>query len=178
MERSLEIITESDLRRLLELSRKDISEFFARNSRYKKEYENSELLVALCQGAALHYIDKKNGVKDFDIWYFYPQKQITLPYRRRGVVDFGVSKFGKRENMTGFAGRSVDVLMRSDASFNKGDPVACVQSYLTTAKTKTAKLLSQKAVIGLYPGSVFGKVLWNYSSNQPRNRTREKTRAG
>ena len=137
---------------------------------------NSEVLIALCQGAALHYIDKKNGVKDFDVWFFYPQKEITLPYRRRGVVDYGVSKFGKREKMKGFSGRSVDILMRSDANFNNGTPDACLQSYLTKSNTKTAKLLSQKAVVGLYPKSVFGKVLWNYSSNKANSADAKKRR--
>ena len=67
--------------------------FFARNPTYKK-YHGKEALVALCQGAALHYLDKKNGVKDFDVWFFYPSLQKPLPYRRTGAVDFGKSKFG------------------------------------------------------------------------------------
>jgi hypothetical protein len=29
----------------------------------------------------MHYYDKNNGIKDFDIWFFYPFKQIHLPYR-------------------------------------------------------------------------------------------------
>jgi len=27
----------------------------------------------LCQGAALHYVNGKNGVKDFGVWSFYAQ---------------------------------------------------------------------------------------------------------
>ena len=68
--------------------------------------------------------------------------------------------------MKGFSGRSVDVLMRSDGSFNNGSPEECLQHYFTKSKTKTAKLLSRKAVVGLYPESVFSKVLWNCSSNK------------
>ena len=155
MERSQEEITESDLRRLLELSRKDISDFFERNSRYKKSYENREALIALCQGAALHYVDKKMALKTSMYGFFIPNSTSLFRTEEGGVVDFGLSKFGKRENMKGFSGRSVDVLMRSDGSFNNGSPEECLQHYFTKSKTKTAKLLSRKAVVGLYPESVF-----------------------
>ena len=40
---------------------------------------------ALCQGAALHYVDAANGVKDFDVWSFYAQRaDRPFPYRWRG----------------------------------------------------------------------------------------------
>lgn len=160
MERSKERITKADLRKLLRLSEQDILSFFERCPQYSKQYKNKQVLVALCQGAALHYIDRKNGVKDFDVWFFYPQKHLTLPYRRTGSVDYGKSKFGKRKSVARYEGRSIDVLMRSDANFNEGSPESCLRSYLSNAKTKTAKLLGQKAVIGLYPASLFGDVLW------------------
>lgn len=131
MERSPEIITNSDLKRLLALARSDIESFFARNPSYK-EYEGREVLVALCQGGALHYLDRKNGVKDFDIWFFYPLTSRNLPYRRRGVVDFGVSKFGVHSKFkaSGFKGRTIDVLMRSDTYFSGSDPEQEIISYL------------------------------------------------
>ncbi len=77
MERSKERITKSDLKRLLKLSEKDMIQFFERNKKYSKQYNNKHVLVALCQGAALHYIDKKNGVKDFDVWFFYLAWSLT-----------------------------------------------------------------------------------------------------
>jgi hypothetical protein len=160
MERSLEKITKYDLKRLLRLASRDMDMFFERNPLYSKPYKDKQLLIALCQGAALHYIDKKSGVKDFDVWFFYPKKSIDLPYRRRGVVDFGVSKFGRNPKMKKYEGRTIDVLMRSDVNFNNKKPELAIYNYLIAKKSKTAKLLSQKAVIGLYPESVFGKVLW------------------
>lgn len=162
MRRSNEKITKFDLRKLLRLARADIDDFFDRKSTYKKPYQGKEKLVALCQGAALHYIDGKNGVKDFDVWFFYPQKgDVILPYRRTGLVDFGKSKFGKHPNNLLFEGRGVDVLMRSTKDFDRGSPESCISDYLSNCKTVTAKLLSQKAVVGLYPERVFGKVLWS-----------------
>lgn len=161
LKRSPEIITKADLRKLYRLACSDIDQFFARHPVYRKPYEGKERLVALCQGAALHYIDRKNGVKDFDVWFFYPAKTPVLPYRRRGVVDFGPSKFGRHPQVNRkFEGRTVDVLMRSDLAFNTRSPESAIQSYLSHPRTKTAKLLGQKALIGLYPESVFGKVMW------------------
>jgi hypothetical protein len=160
MNRSLEKITKSDLRKLLLLARGDIDDFFERKPEYRKLYKGKEVLVALCQGAALHYVDGVNGVKDFDVWFFYPKYSKQLPYRRRGTVDFGPSKFGSFPKDVGFRGRRTDVLMRSDSAFSTGSPDTAIEQYLTNAKTSTAKHLSHKAVIGLYPESVFGKVLW------------------
>lgn len=100
-------------------------------------------------------------VKDFDVWFFYRDEKPVLSYRRRGVEDFGPSKFGRHPQANAkYEGRMVDVLMRSDPSFARGGPERCIQNYLSCSRTKTAKLLSQKAVIGLYPEHVFGKVLW------------------
>lgn len=162
MRRSKQKITKRDLRKLLKLARADIDDFFDRKLSYKKPYHGKEKLVTLCQGAALHYIDNKNGVKDFDVWFFYPQKgDVVLPYRRTGLVDFGKSKFGKHPGNPLFEGRGVDVLMRSTKFFNRGTPEACIAGYLSSRESPSAKFLAQKAVVGLYPESVFGKVLWS-----------------
>ncbi len=160
-ERSPELTTDKDLRKILTLAQGDIESFFNRNPLYKP-YSGKECLIALGQGGALHYIDKKNGVKDFDVWFFYPAiGGIVLPYRRRGVVDFGESKFGRHPDDEGFKGRKIDVMMRSDLHFNNGQPEKCIQSYLTDCKSKTARVLAQKAMIGLYPEKLFSKILWN-----------------
>ena len=161
MQRSKEKITKRDLRKLLHLARGDVEAFFDRNPAYSM-YRNKECLIALCQGSALHFLDGKNGVKDFDVWFFYPDKGIPLPFRRRGVVDFGESKFGvhPKAKQRGYTGRTVDVLMRSDAFFTRKRPELAITNYLESKKSKTSQLLSQKAVVALYPESLFGKALW------------------
>lgn len=160
MERSLEKITESDLAKLLSIARADIEQFFQRNPHYISEYQGKEKLIVLGQGAALHYLDGVNGVKDFDVWFFYPKYTQNLPYRRRGIADFGESKFGIHPEDIGFSGRRVDVLMRSDTHFSHGSPEKCLRDYLTASQTSTSRQLAAKAFVGLYPEEVFGKVLW------------------
>lgn len=159
MERSREKLNKRDLRKLLKLAAQDIDEFFNRNPIYSC-YRGKEKLVALCQGAALHYIDGRNGVKDFDVWFFYPDKGIALPYRRRGVADFGSSKFGRHPKKKDYLGRTIDVLFRSDSAFNGRSAESGIREYLSNAKSKSPKLLAEKAVVELYPESVFGEVLW------------------
>lgn len=160
MDRSIQQITIDDLKKIYRLAQTDIDDFFERKPEYAQLYKEKKVLVALCQGGALHYIDGKNGVKDFDVWFFYPQESKPLPYRRRGTVDFGESKFGKFSGDQGFVGRRIDVLMRSDKHFKEGEPAESIRRYLLSGSSKTSKALAEKAVVGLYPDPLLGEVLW------------------
>jgi hypothetical protein len=66
-ERSVAPITLDDLARLAELATADRDQLFARHRLLGQRYAQRVLCVALCQGAALHYLDGRNGVKDFDV---------------------------------------------------------------------------------------------------------------
>jgi hypothetical protein len=68
--RSYAPIEEGDLR-VAEFAAKDRQGFFFRCPRYLP-YTDRVVCVALCQGAALHYVDHKNGVKDIDVCTFTP----------------------------------------------------------------------------------------------------------
>ena len=92
-DRSLARISVTDLLRLAALAADAESELFRRNPRGSGRYAGRLLGRALCQGAALHYLNGKNGVKDFDIWSFYAQyDEWPFPPRWRGTRDFGSSK--------------------------------------------------------------------------------------
>ena len=160
MKRSLEKIEADDLKRLLQLARGDLECFFQKNPKYIEEYKDKEVIVVLGQGGALHYIDRRNGVKDCDVWFFFPEGKFPLPYRRRGQVDFGESIFGVYPDDKGYKGRRIDVLMRSDRYFNTGSPSDCLVNYLKYKNNKTSNLLSQKAMVGLWPENLFGKIIW------------------
>jgi hypothetical protein len=64
-------IEASDLERLAVLCREDREEFFSRHPNWRGVYSDRIIGVALCQGAAVHYVNGENGVKDFDVWTFY-----------------------------------------------------------------------------------------------------------
>ncbi|MCP4550831.1 MAG: hypothetical protein GY834_02055 [Bacteroidetes bacterium] len=84
VERSLEILTDEDLKNLYLVSKKLLKEYFVigKGVKWKNLYNiENPLAVARCQGATMHYHDKSNGIKDFDVCFFYPFKETHLPYR-------------------------------------------------------------------------------------------------
>ena len=163
--RSLEKITLSDLQRLAAIARVDREDLFRRKPYLGKLYADRLICVTLCQGAALHYIDRKNGVKDFDVWTFFREhtKQ-PFPYRRNIPYDFGDSKFGISSDKPGFVGRRVDLIGRSIPCKEGQDPIEIIQNYLLSSSNKSPRLLAKKAVIILEPAEFLGKIAWPMSN--------------
>ena len=59
-----------------------------------------------------------------------------------------------------FVGRAVDLLVRALPVESDADPIAAVRDWLSTSKNETPRLLSKKAVIGIYPNNYRGAVVW------------------
>ena len=86
--RSLARIEVADLFRLAALAADAEAELFGRNPNGSGRYAGRLLGRALCQGAALHYLNDKNGVKDFVVWSFSAVDGNGLfPYRWCSTVD-------------------------------------------------------------------------------------------
>jgi len=95
--RSLARIGSDDLVRLAGLAGEVEAGLFARNPDGARRYAGRLVCRALCQGPALHYLDDKTGVKDFDMWSFYArrgdgpfpdrwrERLITVPLRSAAV---------------------------------------------------------------------------------------------
>ena len=161
MNRSYEPITKEYLRIIVEIARKDREDLFKRKQDTGRLYSNRLFAVALCQGGALHYIDGKNGIKDIDVWSFYTEHpDRPFPYRRRGVSDLGIPKFGTTEGFEHFVGRRVDLIGRSLQNADANDPVGTLRKYLHNGQTESARQLAHKAVILLEPEHLFGTVVW------------------
>ena len=161
-ERSMEKIRLEDLKRLAKIAEEDRVDFFQRNRYTARLYQDRLLCVTLAQGAALHYIDGTTGVKDFDVWTFYHKHQERpFPYRRRGVMDFGDPRFGlSPESPAHFTGARVDLIGRSiDQRVGELD-IEAAQRYLSEGRTKTARLLAEKAMVVLEPTEDMGKIIW------------------
>lgn len=170
--RSYERITLEDLNRLAEIARLDREDLFVRKPRYRV-LERGLICVALCQGAALHFVDGKNGVKDFDVWTFYAARpdRPTFPWRRRKVWDFGDPKFGRSPDRPGFVGRHVDLLARSIEAGTKTDPTSTLRGYLSEGRTASARALSKKAVVLLEPSDRLGTVAWPHEGGTRAERS-------
>jgi hypothetical protein len=112
-------------------------------------------------GAALHFIDGTNGVKDFDVWSFFRARP-DGPIRRRRVVrrDFGHPKFGTSPDTPDFIGRPVDLLFKSIHCLPDSSPIASLQRYLLEGRTKTARCLAQQAVVLIEPTQLLGATAW------------------
>jgi hypothetical protein len=159
IERSLEPIHTDDLARFALIASQDRDDFFTRYAR-----PQHFLCSALCQGAAKHYIDQVNGVKDIDVWSFFVKTAGVQRFnpRRRVERDLGPSKFGVHpyDANRGFKGRRVDLLGRSiDVALGEG-PVEAVRRYLRERKTASAWHLEQKAVVMLEPRELASVIVW------------------
>lgn len=157
--RSFLPIEMEDLKRLLEIANQDREAFFTTHPEWEKYYAKRVLCVALCQGAAKHYIDGKTGINDFDVYTFYEKHPIKSWYAKRiKSYDFGDPKFGKSVDKPDFMGRRVDCLSRSIEVKTDEDVQIALRRYLVEGKTETAKLLSTKAVVLLEPNC--GQIVW------------------
>lgn len=159
--RSLVPITLEDLQRLGVLAAADRADLFARKVDTATLYAARLFAVALCQGGALHYLDRRSGVKDLDVWSFYTEDpRRRFPPRRRAKVDFGDPKFGVASDMPGFRGRRVDLIGRSIAGADATDPVGSLRRYFACGRTESARLLARKAVVLIEPKQLLGTVVW------------------
>jgi hypothetical protein len=159
--RSYEPITRDDLVRLADIARADREDRFERKPRWRYLYADRILAVALCQGAALHFVNGRNGVKDFDVWTFYSASlEAPFPARWRTVRDFGSPKFGQTADHPNYVGRRVDLIGRSVDASRHDDPVMAVRRYLSAGRTESARLLAAKAVVLLEPSRWLGEIVW------------------
>jgi len=158
----MEAIRPEDLQRLAEMAFEDQATFFRHYPDIAAIYRDRLLCVALCQGAALHYVDRTNGIKDFDVWSFYLEAATRpFPRRRPGVSrDFGDPRFGRSPDAPEFRGRRVDIFVKSFEASDGMPFDAAVRQYLRSGRTPSARFLAQKAVIVLYPTEWRGRVLW------------------
>jgi len=162
-EQSYELITINDLKELYIGSLNRLKEYFVfgHGKKWNILYNIEQpLVVALCQGAAMHYYDKVNGIKDFDVWFFYPFNQEHLPYRTIWNWDYKNPKFGRHPSIHGYYGRKVDVLVRSIKHYIYGDPIKTIHQFLEFENTASSRELAKKAVVILSPESLLGKVVW------------------
>jgi hypothetical protein len=155
-------IDRNDLLRLAKIAADVEAGLFARHPQGAGRYAGRLVCRALCQGAALHYLDARTGVKDFDVWSFYAARSDgPFPYRWRGTADYGPSKFGRYpDDPPSFTGRRVDLLGRSLDVPLDAEPAAILRDYLSAAHTRSAKELAAKAVVLINPEQFVGRVVW------------------
>ena len=130
---SLAPIDRDDLLQLAKIAAEVEARLFARHPQGAGRYAGRFLCRALCQGAAFHYVNARNGVKNFDVWSFYAERgDGPFPYRWRGTADYGPSKFGRyAEDPPSFIGRRADLLGRSLHVPLEAEPTTVLRDYLS-----------------------------------------------
>ncbi len=160
-ERSLAVIEPHDLQRLSEIARADLESYVAGDPGLRSGFLARILCVALCQGAACHFLDKTTGVKDMDVVTFFAADGVKdFPAIRLTHHDFGRSKFGRHPDDEGYTGRRVDVMGRSIEQAAGTSPVESVRQYLRRRPTNAASHWAKRAVVIIDPIEDRGQVIW------------------
>lgn len=149
--RRLDPIERPVLDRLSEIASEDRNDRFRRRPRWEP-YRDRVLCVALCQGAAMHYVDGRNGVKDLDAWTFFAAAEVG-PFPARWLLQ-------RRFDVEPFVGHYVDLLGRSLPEDVGSDPMGVIERYLSRRPTASARALSKKAVVFIDPEPLRGTVAW------------------
>lgn len=167
--RSYERIERADLERLLAIAEADRAAFFVRHPDWAAQYRDRVLGVALCQGAALHYLRSEAGVQDFDVYTFYADHPGRPWYaNQKAHADFGDPKFGTSPDKPHFVGRRVDLLGRSLDAPVGAEPAAAIQAWLGAGRGKqSAAFLREKAVVLLAPAPRLGEIVWPTGAQAP-----------
>jgi len=160
-ERSLERIRKSDLRRLARIARQEREDLFERHPEWALLYRKRVICSALCQGAALHFINGTSGVSDFDVWTFYAEHpEAAFPHHLVTHRDFGKSRFGRDPHASAYEGRRVDLTGRSLPCKADDSPIEALQAYLRRGETPSSRELRLKAVVLVEPDEYLGYVAW------------------
>jgi hypothetical protein len=150
-------VGEVELRGLAALAQQEESDFFVRNPHLSEPYRDRLIAAALCQGAALQFVGRGYGVADFDIHFFYRQNP-SKPRLSRGVKRITANVGNFEHAPIDFVRTLVPVWL---CSSREGDAETLLRAFLGQKPTSNAKYLSQKAVIGLTPQTLFGRIIWS-----------------
>lgn len=149
-------VGDSELRDLARLAETEEGAFFQRCPHLVAPYRERLMLAALCQGAALQFLGRGYGVKDFDVHFFYAQNPAKMRLSR------AVKSI--RANVGAFPAIKVDfirtVVQQAETGLDAKRAVEQIQDFLARQPTNNAKHLAKKAVVGLYPQEVFGLRIW------------------
>jgi hypothetical protein len=163
--RSLERIGRNDLLRLAKLAADVEAGLFARHPHGAGRYVGRLVCRALCQGAALHYLDARNSVRTSTSGPSTPRATMAHSVPVEGNSGLRPSKFGRYpDDPPSFTGRRADLLGRSLDVPLDAEPATVLRDYFSAARTRSAKELAAKAVVLINPEQLAGKVVWPMAS--------------
>ena len=161
-ERCFEPITRVDLKKLARIASAEREDFFGRHPEWAILYRKRMICAALCNDAALHFVNGSTGFDVFDVWTFYAEHpEAPFPSQTLAKADFGKSKFGRdTANPEAYQGRRVELRGRSLGCKSGDNPIEALQRYLRSGQTSSARQLRDKALVLSEPEDYRGFVAW------------------
>lgn len=156
-ERSYLPITVQHLKHLCDIAIKDQKDFFRLNPKYR-HYENERKAILLIQGAALHFINGKEGIKDFDVLVVYNKlhNPIRLYAKRKKAYNSNMPEFGRfPKDKPKYVTRRVDILMREIEISSEEKLSDTLQNFI-----KHHKYWGEKAAIGIWPDNILEEIIY------------------
>jgi len=151
--------TEDDLKEMQRYAKKELKRFLEISNGKYSVYEGKLIAICLCQGAAQHFVDKKTGIKDIDIWVFFEEDEsVKIPHRRNMRKSECIRFKNLGEKRVDWMKKMInkDIVKKARGR----NPEDIFRAYLKNPKTQTARFLSKKSVVGLFPDEILGKVIW------------------
>ena len=160
--RSIKPITMMDLRRLGDIALRDLKTFFRHHPRrHIATKTDCSLWRSAREPPCTSWTARMESRTSTSGVFLELDPAKPFPYRRHATADFGSPKFGKSPNWEHFVGRRVDLLGRSLKVSSQTSPADVLRAYLSSSvKTASARALSEKAMILVYPHALLGSVVW------------------
>jgi hypothetical protein len=163
-ELSTVVIRFEDLKRLQEIALDDLEGIISRKPE-QKPFKKKLFFIALTRGAAQHYLDRKTGIRDFNVCLFFKQaKEENTLYQRAKKKASGLDKFGPDP---GGKTKTRQVEVRGweipTGVLRKGrsNPEKCLEFWFEKAEGEVVEEIAKEAVVGLWPDNIIGKILWS-----------------
>jgi hypothetical protein len=100
-----------------------------------------------------------SGIKDIDVWFFFEDHpQVKIPNRNNMNKSIYTKINGIGEVKIDFLKKGIKSSLLNDST--ELNPESVVRNYLVVSHTKTSWHLQRKSVLGLYPETIYKRVIW------------------
>lgn len=156
---AIERLAREDLVVLRDHSLKELERFLCIGAGKYAVYRERLIAICLCQNVARNYIAGDARLNDLDVWFFFREHDtVKLPNFRnlRKSHDGMFPVLGTKR--IDFMKKTIPLGLVVG-----GDISRTIHNFMSKRGTLNSEMLRTKPVIGLYPDTIFGVVLWTPS---------------
>lgn len=146
------------LRRLAIAAQMDREAFFAEHPRWRREYGDRLLAVALAEGPGRRVSDR-GRVQPLEVWSFFRHHPDgAFPNRRRRAA--ASDPLSRALDTPALAGRPLTLVSVSLEADRFDDPTETLRKYLLRGTAAGARRLARGTLVLLEPVALRGEVVW------------------